>query len=359
MIPVLESSAMYTRCAWTAMVILLGLASLSPLPLAGHGPPPGSPQEDDGPFRLEVDVDLVVLNVTVVNDNGDNVTDLTREDFAVFENGIRQDISTFFPVEAPFKLVLLVDTSISTRNNLNLIKDAARNFTKELRPDDQISVTETHFFPQEVQKFTNRRKLLRRAIKRLSTYSVGGSRVYDGVAMALKSLQRTRSGRKAIVVLSDGMENSSRVSFDELRRRLAQDDAVFYPITILNKDRQKQILERYIRESEDKEEDPYVENARLSLSVLEEVYQIQTERLSQLSNETGGKMFLVADLSDLKGEYSKVAHELRHTFSLAYYSNNPATQGGMRRVRVEVRDSSLRARTRTTYFVPETDRAGF
>ena len=80
--------------------------------------------------------------------------------------------------------------------------------------------------------------------------------------MALKSLQRTRSGRKAIVVLSDGMENSSRVSFEELRRRLAQDDAVFYPITILNKDRQKEILERYIRESQDKEEDPYVENAR-------------------------------------------------------------------------------------------------
>jgi len=70
-------------------------------------------------------------------------------------------------------------------------------------------------------------------------------------------------------------------------------------------------------------------------------------------------VFLVADLSDLKGEYSKVAHELRHTFSLAYYSNSPSTQGGMRRVRVEVKDPSLRARTRTTYFVPATDRSGF
>ena len=356
---VLKSNVMYTRCAWTAMAMLLGLAAGSPVKSLGHTPPPGSPQDDAGSFRLEVDVDLVVLNVTVVNENGENVTALTQEDFAVYENGVRQDISTFFPVEAPFKLVLLVDTSISTRNNLRLIKDAARNFTKELRPDDQISVTETHFFTQEVQKFTNKRKLLRRAIKRLSTYPYGGSRVYDGVAMALQSLQRTRSGRKAIVVLSDGMENSSRVSFEELRRLLAQDDAVFYPITIVNKDRQKEILERYIRESQDKEEDPYVENARLSLSVLEEVYQIQTERLSQLSGETGGKMFLVADLTDLTGEYSKVAHELRHTFSLAYYSNNPGGQGGMRRVREEVQDPSLRVRTRTTYFVPETDRAGF
>ena len=195
------------------MVILLGWVLGLPLPSAGHAPPPGGAQDEETSFRLEVDVDLVVLNVTVVDESGTNVTSLTREDFTVYEDGVRQDISTFFPVEAPFKLVLLVDTSISTRNNLKLIKDAARNFTKELRPDDQISVTETHFFTQEVQKFTNNRKLLRRAIKRLSTYPYGGSRVYDGVAMALKSLQRTRSGRKAIVVLSDGMENSSRVKF--------------------------------------------------------------------------------------------------------------------------------------------------
>ena len=340
------------------MVILLGWVLGLPLPSAGHAPPPGGARDEETSFRLEVDVDLVVLNVTVVDESGTNVTSLTREDFTVYEDGVRQDISTFFPVEAPFKLVLLVDTSISTRNNLKLIKDAARNFTKELRPDDQISVTETHFFTQEVQKFTNNRKLLRRAIKRLSTYPYGGSRVYDGVAMALKSLQRTRSGRKAIVVLSDGMENSSRVKFEELRRLLATDDAVFYPITILNKDRQKEILERYIRDNREKEEDPYVENARLSLSVLEEVYQIQTERLIQLSGDTGGKMFLVADLSDLTGEYSKVAHELRHTFSLAYYSNNLGRQGGMRRVRVEMKDPRLRVRTRTAYYVSGTSRPG-
>ena len=348
---------MNTRCFWISLSIaycsILGLT----LPSDAHPPRPAGEQEEEPSFRLEVDVDLVVLNVTVVDEGGSNMTSLTQKDFTIYEDGVRQEISTFFPVEAPFKLVLLVDTSISTRNNLKLIKDAARNFTKELRPDDQISVTETHFFTREVQDFTNNRKLLRKAIKQLATYPYGGSRVYDGVAMALRSLQPTRSGRKAIVVLSDGMENSSRVSFEELRRLLAEDDAVFYPITILNKDRQKEILERYIRKSEEKQdgegEDPYVENARLSLSVLEEVYQIQTERLSQLSGDTGGKMFLVADLSDLTGEYSKVAHELRHTFSLAYYSKKQRRQAGMRRIRVEVKDPTLGVRTRTIYYVPE------
>lgn len=348
---------MNTRCLWISLSITLCSVLTLALPSDGHPPRSSGSQDKDLPFRLEVDVDLVVLNVTVFDESGANMTSLAQEDFTIYEDGIRQDISTFFPVEAPFKLVLLVDTSISTRHNLKLIKDAARNFTKELRPADQISVTETHFFTREVQKFTNNRKLLRKAIKQLETYPYGGSRVYDGVAMALQSLQSTRSSRKAIVVLSDGMENSSRLSFGQLRRLLAEDDAVFYPITILNKDRQKEILERYIRKNEndgeDGEEDPYVENARVSLSVLEEVYQIQTERLNQLSGETGGKMFLVADLSDLSGEYSKVAHELRHTFSLAYYSNNQQRQGGMRRIRVEVKNPRLSVRTRTIYFVPE------
>ena len=94
-------------------------------------------------------------------------------------------------------------------------------------------------------------------------------------------------------------------------------------------------------------------NARASLSVLEEVYQIQTERLQSLSKETGGKIFLVGDLADLAGEYSKVAQELRNTFSLAYYSKNHGRDGTVRKVRVEVKNPDYHVRTRTSYLVPK------
>ena len=310
-------------------------------------------RSDKESFVLEIDVNLVVLNITVVDENQGNVTSLTKNDFLIYEDEIRQDIANFFPVEAPFKLVLVVDTSISTRKNLSLIKTAAGNFAKELRPKDEIALAETHFFSQEVQGFTNDRKVLRKAIKRLSTYPYGGSRVYDGMAMALRSLQVIKGGRKAIVVLSDGMENSSNIKFDELQKLFAKENAVLYPITIVNKDRQKAILENYINQHKDEIENPYVKNARVSLSVLEEVYRIQTERLNQLSSQTGGKIFLVNDLSDLSGEYSNVAHELRNTFSLAYYSNNKASQGGMRKIRVEVGNPKFQVRTRSSYYVPE------
>ena len=304
-------------------------------------------------FVLEIDVNLVILNLTVVDEYGGNITSLTKDDFSIYEDGIRQNIANFFPVEAPFKLVLVVDTSLSTRKNLNLIKTAARNFTKELRPRDEIALAETHFFSQQVQGFTNDRKVLRKAIKRLSTSPFGGSRVYDGMAMALRSLQPMKGGRKAIVVLSDGMENSSNIKFNELQKLFAKENAVLYPITIVNKDRQKAILESYIRQHKAEPENPYVKNARLSLSVLEEVYKIQTDRLNQLSSQTGGKIFIVNDLSDLSGEYSNVAHELRNTFSLSYYSSNKASQGGMRKIRVEVGNSRFQVRTRSSYYVPE------
>jgi Ca-activated chloride channel homolog len=314
-----------------------------------------SQKPDEKPFSLKVNVDLVILNVAVVDEKGANVTALRKEDFAVYEDDVEQEVSHFLPVEAPFHLVLALDTSISTRSSLSLIKKAASNFTDQLRPSDRIAVTQIDFNLREVQDFTGNRKKLKGAIEGIATSVRGGSRIYDGVVQALKLLQKVESGRKAVIMLSDGMENASRIRFEDLRRLLAQSDVVFYPVTILNKGSQKDLLEDFIKKADKKkpETPSYVENAKVSLSILEEVYQIQTERLQTLTDETGGKIFLVRDLSDLAEEYAKVAHELRNTFSLAYYSKNADRDGTMRRIRVEVKNPSYRVRYRTSYFVPK------
>ena len=317
--------------------------------LFGQEKPEETPKQEEGPFSLRVDVDLVVLNLTVVNENGANVTNLKKEDFTVYEDGIEQEISGFYPVEAPFHLVMILDSSSSTRTSLHLIKRAASNFVDELRPDDRIALGEINAFVRQLQDFTSDRKVLKSAIQKITTYPYGGSRVYDGISLALKSLRDVKTGRKAIVILSDGMENSSRIKFEKLRRVMAQGDAVLYPITILNRKQQESYLEDYIKKH--REDDPYVRNARASLSVLEEVYQIQTERLQVISEESGGRIYLVGDLADLAGKYSEIAHELRNTFSLAYYSKNPWNEGTMRKIQVEVKNPSYRVRTRTTFYV--------
>jgi Ca-activated chloride channel family protein len=308
-------------------------------------------KSDEKGFSLKIDVDLVVLNVTILDEKGANVTSLRREDFKVFEDEVEQEISSFFPVEAPFHLVLALDNSSSTRTSLDLIKKAALNFVNELRPDDRVSISEMNFFVRELQGFSSDRKILRQTLQKITPYPFGGSKIYDAVALGLKQLKPVETGRKAIVILSDGMENSSKLKFEDLRRLLAQGDSVLYPVTVLNKDRQKNVLESYIRSA--RKDDPNLEGARNSLSVLEEVYQIQTERLQILSEETGGHIYLVKDLTDLAGEYSKVAHELRNTLSLAYYSSNHWNDGVMRKIRVEVKDPRYRVHSRTSYYMPK------
>ena len=310
---------------------------------------------DRSPFSLKVHVDLVILNVAVVDEKGANVTSLRKQDFIVYEDDVEQQVADFLPVEAPFHLVLALDTSISTRSSLGLIKKAASNFTDQLRSSDQIAIVEINSAIRDIQGFTSDRRKLKKAIDRIATASSGGSRIYDGVADAAKRLEKAEGGRKAIIMLSDGMENSSRIKFEDLRRLLALSDVVFYPVTILNKGSQKDMLEDFIKNADKKKADlaSYVENAKFSVSVLEEVYQIQAERLQAMTDETGGKIFLVANLADLTEEYAKVAHELRNTFSLAYYPKNTDRDGTMRRIRVEVRDPRYRVRTRSSYFVPK------
>jgi Ca-activated chloride channel homolog len=168
---------------------------------------------------------LAILNVAVTDEKGANVTSLRKKDFEVYEDDVRQELSDFLPVEAPFSLVLAVDTSISTRSSLDLIKKAAGNFTDQLRPSDRIGIIEINSKVRQVLDSTSDRKKLKWAIQRIATDSTGGSKIYDG--LAVRQLHKAGGGRKAVILLSDGRENSSRVKFEDLRRLLAQLEVCF------------------------------------------------------------------------------------------------------------------------------------
>ncbi len=306
---------------------------------------------EDSTFSLKVNVDLVVLSVTVEDEQGNNITHLRKEDFSVCEDGAVQNISEFLPIEAPFNLALILDTSGSARDSLGLIKKAAIEFTRQLRPVDRVAIAAFASSVRQVQDLTNDRGRLKQVIESLTISDFGGSKVYDAIAQAVYRLRAQTGGRNAIVILSDGLENSSRIKFDGLRLLLAQSDAVLYPITILNRHRQQYQLEQYIRTHG--EGDVYAANARASLAALAEIYQIQTDRILTLAQDTGGKVFVVSTLADLAGEYSKIAQELRNTYSLAYYSTNDKRDGTLRKVRVEVKGPKQVVRTRSNYFVPK------
>ena len=309
-----------------------------------------APQEDSE-FTLKVNVDLVVLNLTVVDDAGRSITNLRRDDFSLYENNEPQTITELLPTEAPFNLALVLDTSSSVKKNLHLIKKAGIEFAQQLRSNDRIGIEAFSSSVTQLQGFTSDRKQLTRTLDKLTVSNFGGSKVYDAIAQAVYRLRELSTGRSAIVILSDAMENASRIKFDGLRLLLAQSDAVLYPVTVLNKQREQDNLAAYIQGRP--ESDPYIANARASLAYLTVMYRIQTDRLVTLSKDTGGKVFLVSNLEDLAGEYAKIAEQLRNTYTVAYYPTNARRDGTIRAVRIELKNPKYQVRGRSSYFVPK------
>ena len=333
------------------LVVILLVCYESPGPAASWHTPESQAASTESDFSLKVNVDLVVLNLSVLDQNDRNVSNLKREDFELYEDNVLHPITEFLPTEAPFNLALVLDTSSSVQPKLPLIKKAGIEFVQQLRPNDRIGIAVFNSTVSQVLSFTSDRKLLQRTLDNLKVSKFGGSKVYDGVAQAVYRLREQSTGRNAIVILSDGMENASRIKFDGLRLLLAQSDAVLCPITVLSKQPKIEELESYIRSHE--ESDPYVANARASLAALSDIYRTQTQRLLTLAQDTGGKVFTVSDLSQLSGEYAKIAFELRNTYSVAYYPTNTRRDGTLRSVRILVKNPTFRVRARSSYFVPK------
>lgn len=186
---------------------------------------PAEPQEMD---TLKTDTDLVTVPVIASDRNGVFITDLTKEEFAIAEDGVPQQISFFGKVAAPFHVVLILDTSSSTRDKLKLIQEAANAFVDQLQPADRVKVISFADDVKDLNEFTNNRETLRRAIS--GTRSGNDSKVYDAVELALNTIRKIK-GRKAIVMFSDGMDwHSDRATFEGTLRWLDEEGVVVYPI---------------------------------------------------------------------------------------------------------------------------------
>ena len=161
---------------------------------------PDEPQDLD---TLKTHTDLVAVPVTATDHGGLYITDLRKEEFAITEDGVPQEIAFFGKVAAPFHVVLMLDTSSSTQDKLRLIQQAANAFVEQLQPADRVKVISFDDQVKDWNEFTNNREVLRRAID--STRSGAGTKVSDAVELALNTIRKIR-GRKAIVIFTDGMD---------------------------------------------------------------------------------------------------------------------------------------------------------
>ena len=177
---------------------------------------------------VKVETNLVTVPV-IVSDRGDRyLPDLKQEEFTVFQDGVKQDISFFETVTAPFNVVLMLDTSASTQEKLGQIQQAAIQFTDELQKDDRVKVISFDDQVHNLSDFTSDRAVLRGAIR--DTRPGQGTKLYDAIRIALNALQRIK-GRKAIVIFTDGVDSySDRETYDKNIRMIEEAGIIVYPI---------------------------------------------------------------------------------------------------------------------------------
>ena len=280
-------------------------------------------------FRTGVDV--VALNVTVTDGLNRYVTSLGQEDFLIFENGRRQEVTFFQKTALPLALVLLLDTSASMQGNLGVAQEAAIGFARELAPEDQAAVIEFDSTVSILQSFTNDRAAIERAIR--DTKADGSTALYNALYIALKELSKTarevrgQPHRRALVLLSDGDDTSSLIASEEVLDLAARADTAIYAIGLGLGASSSTRGSANVRSSPDAH-----------------------FLLRRFAEQTGGRVFFPSQAKDLSGVYAEIKTELSSQYALAYESNNPRRDGQFRQIAVRVDRTGLIARTRPGYY---------
>lgn len=328
-----------------------------------QNPSPAVRQEASEDEIVRVNTTLVTVPVSVKERNGKLVSNLRREDFRLYEDGIEQEIVYFEPPEEtsgvpseatkqPFTIALLLDVSDSTEFKLEQIQNAAIAFINLLRAGDRVIVVAFDQRVQVLAEATNDRNLLREAISRARTG--GGTSLYNALDTVITHRLSRIGGRKAIVLFTDGVDTASRGATYESTIRAAEElDAVIYPIQ----------YHTYGDFADNPSRETYTlgnlggtTHVTKNGELASEAYKRATLYLRLLADKTGGRFHYTDSLKNLSRSFARIAADLRQQYTLGYYPKNRTTDGAQRRIKVEVRLPKVTVRARQSYiYKPATD----
>lgn len=308
-----------------------------------------SAQVDD----LTVDTSLVRLNTGVVDGKGRPVTNLTKENFTVYEDGVKQEISRFEPAVTPFSVVMILDMSGSTKSFRQNIQLAAARFIDALAPEDRVAVIEFYDKVNLRNDFTTNRKTIRHSI--MVANGQGDTNLYKALVFALEKLQdEGKKRRKAIVVLTDGIDtqvqNQDRLQLNSLTNES--------DITTAIKPERSDALNQVLNQADLQGVTLYPlalptgDPKRLADPTPKQfaMYDAARGRLKILAERTGGTFNAINSLEDMGKLYAAVAAELRTLYTIEYQPTNDKRDGKWRAVKIEVNNPDLIPKTRQGYF---------
>jgi Ca-activated chloride channel family protein len=347
-------------------------AQPAPTPVSGTKPSAGTGDEVDEGDVVRVETQLVSVPAVVTDGAGHPLAGLRAENFRIFENGQPQTISGFATTDAPFEVALLLDTSGSTRADVQLIRRAASLFIDSLRPGDRVAIVSFNAVREEGDvlatveiktPLTSDRARLRVALE-----TVGASNstpFYDALERISDEVFKEQPreevrGRRAVVALTDGVDSSSDAEFAEARERLLRAGVTCYFIQVNTED---YVEERLMRDCNDygtlrlsrtqlqRYRRIFVPRAPAGdyssfcqmgqferMKISRDLYNLARSEMADLARSSGGKAFEAADLRDARAAFAQVANEIGTQYSLGYYPTNKARDGGFRTIRVELKN---------------------
>ena len=318
---------MQTLSILLCAVVLLASSASAQLPVPSPPPPPPPGQASNSGKQgssIKVDVNLVVLHTTVLDDRQRFADGLKQENFRVFEDKVEQKLSVFKREDVPVSMGLVIDNSGSMREKRPRVNEAALTLVQASNPRDEAFVVNFNddFYLDLDKDFTSSIPELKEALERID--SRGSTALRDAIIGSLDHLKKGSKDKKVLVV-TDGEDNASHNSLEKTLREIQKPDTVIYTIGHLG--------------SEGKKE------AKRAKKVLQEI-----------AAASGGVAYFPENVEDVHSICEQVAHDIRNQYTLAYYPSNANRDGSFRAVSVEVIPprgrGKLMARTRNGYYAP-------
>ncbi len=295
-----------------------------------HGPEEASGKRKG--YTIGVNVDLIQVHTTVLDKSGNFVSGLKKDVFKVFEDGVAQNIQSFSQEDVPISLGIIIDTSGSMRNKIDLVNKAALAFIRASNPDDQVFLIGFNDQVDLLEDYTNDIDAITDALENVVV--TGGTALYDAIYLGVQKAQNGSRPKKAVVVITDGEDRDSYYKLDELVAKVQESDVQIYCVGFLNPVPDKGLFGHW------------------SKSVPERAH----DALQRISEETGAKAFFPKKIPEIHTIVAEIANELRNQYSIGYISSNTARDGSYRKIKIAL-DPSLatidHVRYRRGYFAPK------
>jgi VWFA-related protein len=295
----------------------------------------GAKEIDEGSI-VRVSTSLITVPAVVMDRNGRYIPNLKSEDFRIYEDGVEQSLSYFASVERPFTVALMLDVSGSTQSQLSQIREAANTFVSRLRPSDRMMAIT---FDGKINVLTEAENVS--AIRRSKLHIpavTDGTVLYDAVNFALKRMAGIE-GRKAIVLMTDGVDQNSVITLKSTLNDIAEQDVLIYTVQYNTLPQLPQRLSQ-------------IKNEKARRKIQEKLmkgYATSEPYLRTLAEKTGGRFYRADDLSDVGPAFEAITAELGVQYSLGYYPKKSSGAGSERGIKVRVRYPNMVVRARDSY----------